>query len=350
MNENFARELIECPGKDVTQRLFDGIEGVFWVDWREADERIITLAAEAIKASDLTPEWIDGKLNVQFRGRLTRVDLEFKPGEQDTTLRTLNRAIAPELEIRFVKASDGGDTLAFMPLSKDAWFELEAAFGSRVDDAFTRLDESVSFFEREDEEAIEAFLKPVKLQMRFVYFSRVNFRVSTREREAELLAGNGAGAAPVVEPLAGDLILTYFRDLRPTYPAVTEAELEEYGMSREELRELALKNAREAWRGQIKFLDRGSLFEIVGGATSNGVSMTATIILHDTVWEILADNHRQSVVAFPRRDRILCAPMNEPEAVEELRNALASMEFDHPDALSPLLYERHEGVWRVRTE
>lgn len=350
MNAKFARELIECPGEDVTQRLFDGIDGVFWVDWREADERIISLAAEAMKAPDLVPEWIDGKLNVKFRGRLTGVALEFKPGEQDTTLRALNKAIAPELEIRFVKASEGGDTLAFMPLGKGTWSELEAALGSRVDEAFTRVDESVTFFGREDEEAIEALLKPVKLQMRFVHFSRVNFRVSTREREAELLAGGGAGAAPVVEPLAGDLVLTYFRDLRPTYPVVTESELEEFGMSRAELRALALKNARATWRGQIKFIDRGSLFDIVGAATANGVPMTATAILHDDLWEILANNNRQSVVAFPRPDRILCAHMNDPAAIEQLRAEVASMEFDGPDALSRFLYERHEGAWRVRPE
>ena len=224
------------------------------------------------------------------------------------------------------------------------------SFGSRVDEAFTSVDENASFFEQADEEATKAALKSMKPQMRFVYFQRVNFRVSTREREAGLRDGGGAGAAPVVEPLAGDLVLTYFHDLRPSYPVVTEAQLEEYGMSRVELRELALKNAHAAWRGQLKFLDRDGLFEIVGGATSNGVSMTAPVILYDTVWKAVADNHGPAVVAFPRRDRILYAQLNEPAAVEKLRNELASMEFDGPDALSRLLYERHGDSWRVRPE
>jgi hypothetical protein len=350
MNAVFARELIEHPGEDVTDRLFDGIEGTFWVDCREADADIITLAAKAIGTPDLAPEWIDGKLNVKYRGRLTEIPLKFKPGEQDTTLRVLNKAIAPEIEIRFVKASDGGDTIAFMPLGKDAWSELEAAFGSKVDEAFTRVDENTPFFEEVDEEATKAALKSMKSQMRFVQFSRVNFRVSTREREAGSPAGAGAGAAAVIEPLAGDLVLTYFRDLRPTYPIVTEAGLEEYGMSRKELRELALKNAHAAWRGQLKFLDRDGLFEIVGGATPNGVSMTAPVILYDVVWKAVADNHGPAVVAFPRRDRILYAKTNEPAAVEKLRNELASMAFDGPDALSRLLYERRGDAWRVRSE
>jgi hypothetical protein len=345
VNAEFARELIEHPGDFVTRRLFKGVDGVFLVDWREADDDIITLAAKAMNAPDLAPEWIDGKLNVKFRGKITPVPLQFKPGEQDKTLLALNKAISPEAEIRYVKASEGGDTAAFIPLGKGAWSELEAAFGSKVDDAFTRLDESTAIFAH-DEGATQAALKGAKLQMGRVYFSRVHFRVITRDQEDALRAA--AGAALVVEPLAGDLLLTYFRDLKPTYDVVTEPELEEYGTSPEQLREMALKNAREAWRGNIKFLDaRDPLFEIVGGATANGIAMTAPTILYDALWAVVADNFGPVVVAFPRRDRILHAKLGDPAGLALLRKEMASLDFDGPDALSRLLYEKSGGAWRV---
>lgn len=149
MNKDFARKLIEYAGDDkTTDRLFaEPIKGIFWVDWREADDDIIEMASACLPAgNDMRPEWIDDKLHIRFRDKLTLVPLAFKPGEQDVTLLTLNRALVPDFEIRMVKASDGGDTLAFILLENADWAELEAAYGSRVHDAFGRLEAGSALF------------------------------------------------------------------------------------------------------------------------------------------------------------------------------------------------------------
>ena len=147
MNKKFARKLIEHPCDQTPNELFDEVQdGVFWVNWREADEDIIGLAARIIGGDKLSPEWIDGKLNVKFHETLTEIPLKFEPGEQDITLLALNKAIEPEFEIRFIEASDGGDTLAFLILDKESWSELDLVFGTKVDDAFTKIESGSSFF------------------------------------------------------------------------------------------------------------------------------------------------------------------------------------------------------------
>jgi tetratricopeptide (TPR) repeat protein len=153
MSKAFALQLIEHPGDETARQLFRGrIDGVFHVDWREADDDIVGLAAACIGgggsggANELRPQWIDGTLHVSFRGKLTPVPLEFRPGEQDTTLLALNRALAPELEVRHIRASEGGDTAAFMVLRRAEWSELDAAHGSKVDAAFGRIGPDSSLF------------------------------------------------------------------------------------------------------------------------------------------------------------------------------------------------------------
>lgn len=147
MNNDFARKLIEHPGDQISHELFDEVQdGVFWVDWREADEDIVGLAAAIIGGDKLSPEWIDGNLNIKFHETLTEIPLKFEPGEQDITLLALNKAIEPEFEIRFVKASDGGDTLAFLMLDKASWSELDSVFGIKVDEAFSKIENGSSFF------------------------------------------------------------------------------------------------------------------------------------------------------------------------------------------------------------
>jgi len=106
MNRKFARQLIEQPGDETADEMFaEPIAGIFWVDWREGDDRIVELTAAAMgDASEPAPEWIDGNLHIRFRGNLTAVPLQFKPGEQDVTLLALNHVLAPDFEIRYVNA------------------------------------------------------------------------------------------------------------------------------------------------------------------------------------------------------------------------------------------------------
>jgi hypothetical protein len=146
LNKNFARKLIGDPSQQTIKQLLAGVDGVFWVDWREADEDIIRFASEIIGSGELSPEWVGDKLNVNFRGKLTEVPLKCEPGEQYITLATLNEAIGPTYEIRYIAASSGSDTIAFMVLNKDTLSELEAEFHGKVAEALQKVERGSAYF------------------------------------------------------------------------------------------------------------------------------------------------------------------------------------------------------------
>ncbi len=142
-----AITLVEKPGEETTSALFnESHAGIFWVDWREADDDIIHMAAKALDIYSLFPEWRDGNLFVRYNDVLTPVSLEFKPGEQDKTLLSLNKALAPDYEIRYVRASEGGDTIAFIGLDADSWIHLQTTYGDRIGDAFMTLTAETQLF------------------------------------------------------------------------------------------------------------------------------------------------------------------------------------------------------------
>jgi len=343
MNLTFARELIENPGELSTRRLFQRANGVFWVDWREASEDIVNLAAQCIGDKDLAADWIGDKLRIRFRGHLTEVPTAPGLREQDAVLLALNRAVDPEYEIRFVKASDGGDTLAFLPLGKELWSELQDRFGAKVDTAFVKIQDGAFFF-GPDEPLGDEVERQLKAQIRKVKFARVNFRLRTKLDQYALIARAEFAneSRPLIDPLFGDLVLTYFHDLRPTYPVVAEAELHEYSLSRDELRELALRNASEAWRN-LGVRTNGSVVEVVGADRG----MTACTALYSRFWDEMERIDGKVIAAFPHRDLVIYAPATDPACIPALRQAVGRVDFYDPLALSRQLYRRHGDGWEV---
>jgi len=341
MNPIFARELIEKPGERTTQKLFEHVEGVLWVDWREGSVDIVRLAAAALGEAELSADWIGETLRIQFRGRQKDVHIPARPGEQDITLVALNQLVADQYEIRFIKASDGGDTLAFMPLTKQDWVEIDFAFGARAADAFQKIEPGCAFFGQESKLSPEA-LQQTKLQMKDVHFARANFRVVTKTQVAALRGRGGRAQPPVREPLFGDLVLTFFHDLRPNFPAITEEELTEYGMSRDALRAICLKNLNKAF-AQLKIMttDRSGVFDIAGAG-----DMIACIALHDRMWDALEKKRGSVVVAFARRDRVLFASAADKSAIAALREVVNAVDSSDPKALSQKLYQRRANGWK----
>ncbi|MFZ1643571.1 MAG: hypothetical protein WAV07_19505 [Candidatus Contendobacter sp.] len=147
MPNQFAIQLIEQHGSETTDSLFSEQHvGVFLVDWREADEDIINMAAETLGTQELSSKWQDEKLYVCYKNQMTLVPLMFEPGEQDKTLLALNTALSPDYEVRHIRASEGGDTIAFMALDTGTWKNLESTFGKKVEDAFMSLAGGSSLF------------------------------------------------------------------------------------------------------------------------------------------------------------------------------------------------------------
>src|SRR5271165_1846933 len=121
MIPEIARKLIENPGDDTTEELMSWEAGLVWVDWKEEDEAIVRYTANAISRSELEPEWVDGKLYVRFGDRQHYVPLKFEADEQKITLKTINEALAPDYELRLIKASTDGDTWGYLPLDAASW-------------------------------------------------------------------------------------------------------------------------------------------------------------------------------------------------------------------------------------
>jgi Protein of unknown function (DUF1444) len=346
MNAYFLKNLIENPSEWLTKRLFHGVPDVFWVDWREASNSIVELAAKALAIDDLSAQWIDGNFYITFRGQQTAVDLKSAPGDQDITLAALNSAVSAAFEIRFVKASDGGDTLAFLPLPTERWAELDTAFGQKVDEAFARIGGGASFFGDEHAPLSADALRDMKAQLKDLKFARVHFRLSTEEQQRSLSINSGTSkkSTPVIQPLCGDLVLSYFHDLRPTYPAVSVDELQEYRLSHKELRELAWNNALKAWR-TLKIRPSGNVFEIAGV----DAGMAACTILHDRLWDRLQQIDGPIVAAFPHRDFVLYARSAFSGEVAALREAVDRIDFRDAHALSRHLYQWQSSSWQILT-
>jgi hypothetical protein len=343
MNPSFARELIEKPGEKTTHQLFEHVAGVLWVDWKESSIDIVRLAAAILGEADLSAEWSGETLRIKFRGRQKEVFIPAEPGEQDITLPALNELIADDYEIRFIKASDGGDTLAFMPLTKQDWLEIDFAYGARVADAFQKIEPGCSFFGHDKGELPPEVVKQMKAQMKDVHFARANFRLVTKAQVAALRGRDGGAQRPVREPLFGDLVLTFFHDLRPTFPAITEDELAEYGMSRDAMRAICLKNLNKAF-GQIKIMttDRSGVLDLEGAG-----DMVACSALHDRLWDALEKERGSVVVAFARRDRVLFASAADKAAIAALREVVNRVDGSDPKALSRQLYQRRANGWQV---
>ena len=205
LNKNFARKLIGDPSQQTIKQLFAGVDGVFWVDWREADEDIIRSAAQII-GGELSSAWVGDKLHVKFRGRLTQVPLKFEPGEQYITLATLQEAIHPAYDIRYITASSGGDTIAFMVLKKETLSELEAEFQSDVAESLRKVERDSAYFNQQAQE---------QAKMRLAQEAKAKERAAEQARIAAggsqfpTLVHTKDGLKPIEEIRVGDWVLSH---------------------------------------------------------------------------------------------------------------------------------------------
>lgn len=68
------------------------------------------------------------------------------PADRHITLHTLNELLKAAFEVRVCVASNGSDTLAFLPLPADDWSALERRFGAKVAKHFRRIEQRPNLF------------------------------------------------------------------------------------------------------------------------------------------------------------------------------------------------------------
>ncbi len=154
-----------------------------------------------------------------------------------------------------------------------------------------------------------------------------------------------ADSMPIIEPLVGDLLLTYALDVGPNFISVSAGTLEQYQINQSDLRQIAETNALEAM-SELRVRTEGAVNELL--ARDN---MAACSILYPELWQQIEQELNGPVVAaFPHRDIVLYTCADSPEHVASLKAAVAQIDFDETHALSRLLYKPVDGQWHVASQ
>ena len=152
MNIDLIHKYLADPNDDNTQSLLDAEDTVFWVDWREEDDVIVEYCESILKTGHLKGAFVDieddpgFRLEIEYGGNCTIVPLVMGPEDRHITLCTLNSVIGNDFEIRFCIASQGGDTLAFLPLPHSVWGELETNYPEALAASFGKLTAEPNLF------------------------------------------------------------------------------------------------------------------------------------------------------------------------------------------------------------
>lgn len=149
---------------------------------------------------------------------------------------------------------------------------------------------------------------------------------------------------PVTEPLVGDLLVTYAFDLPHAFQMVTGADLERLGLSREEMRAIAIDNVRE----QLDAVDIHGEPPVVQVFAGN--NLDACLLLCDEIWESIAETiPPELVVAVPTRDLVLLTTTRSSKGGLDLirRTAKEARETERTHSLSEHLLVRRDGGWEV---
>lgn len=144
---------IENPTQEFYFEVFDGrYDIIMVVDWGEEDDAIITSCEKILETGKLSAKFeaADNKqgftITIQLVEKTLLIPYQGEGADRDTTLRALNEILHPDYEIRFCKASDGSDTLEFIPLPQKIWHQLDLKYAEKMDDMFARFEHDSVFF------------------------------------------------------------------------------------------------------------------------------------------------------------------------------------------------------------
>ena len=144
--------VLESPSEANIRTLLNDEATVFWIDWRHEDETIAEDCESILNTGQLSAELVDVdtdegfELYVQFRERRVKVPLNYSADDRHITIHALNSVLGPDYEVRFCVDSNGGDTLAFLPLECKQWAEFESRFGDAVSKRFYKVTERPNLF------------------------------------------------------------------------------------------------------------------------------------------------------------------------------------------------------------
>ena len=135
MIEQIRTFLSDNPIENI-ETFFDN-ENIFWVDWREYDEDIVSYVNDELSEADQI-EW--KTIVSEKEGALDTVILKKDEKEaiipydedkwdRDTTLKSIGKFIDDKYKLCWFKPSLGGDTLGFVVIENEGWEKLITEFG-----------------------------------------------------------------------------------------------------------------------------------------------------------------------------------------------------------------------------
>jgi uncharacterized protein YtpQ (UPF0354 family) len=144
-----------------------------------------------------------------------------------------------------------------------------------------------------------------------------------------------------VEHLAADLWIAYNLRGDGSYSSLSWRELQEAGIAKESVKELAMQNLmRDA--PDMHYDKHRETVVCVGG------HLTASLLLLNHVWQWMEEEvlGQAVVVSVPVDHMVLCANANSPTAVVELREKTLQVFETLDNCVSPTLLKRVNGSWR----
>jgi uncharacterized protein YtpQ (UPF0354 family) len=143
------------------------------------------------------------------------------------------------------------------------------------------------------------------------------------------------GQEQVFEPYNDELLIFYAEDLPRGIRYLTEEGVRKWGLQRESLRPLAVRNLR-ALLPEVQVLGSGGLYLITAGG-----NYEASLLLFEPFWrERKLEVQGDYVVAIPARDTLLVTGSDDFEGMRRVREAVAQVYPQAPYRLTESLFVR----------
>jgi len=152
MNLDLIHRVLGSASAGTIDALLAADDTVFWVDWRDEDDQIVSYCESILQTWKLSAEVVDAEneagfeMYINYKDRRVKVPLVIGTEDRHITLCTLNEVLSPDHEIRLCVDSNGSDTLAFLPLSSDTWCDLDTQYGDAVTKRFYKFQTKPNVF------------------------------------------------------------------------------------------------------------------------------------------------------------------------------------------------------------
>jgi len=146
--------------------------------------------------------------------------------------------------------------------------------------------------------------------------------------------------SPIIRPLVVDLVVMYALDLPDRFQFISHRDLRNTGLTAEALHELALRNLPSRLPKLEIHGEPPRCMAIAGG------NFEATLLLHDPLWDQLAEVMPGDLMAVaPARDLLFISGSGWPEAASFLGEVASKDLPDKKYSLSRCVLIRRDGKW-----